>query len=269
VLAAGQSQSASRLYTYVRTVQPGAQAIDGFLIHGGGRKVYDPPPAVPVLHLLSDLEADVEQPTTNQNYRLWEIAGAAHSDFWIGYHQEAGQGPRVMLDQPKQPASAEHDLHQVAGNYGEQVHPLEAVCTAAGSLFPMRYSASAAIDHLDRWVRGGAPPPNGPRFQFNGDALAADQFGNTLGGIRLPPIDVPVARYASTVCGLGGVTIPFTDAEIQELYPTHTEYYGRITAATEASVRGGWLLREDAGDLLARACAASNRWPAGTDRAAC
>ena len=54
VLAAGQSQSASKLDTYVRTVQPTAGVIDGFLIHGGGSKTWNPPPTVPVLNLLSE-----------------------------------------------------------------------------------------------------------------------------------------------------------------------------------------------------------------------
>ena len=63
-LAAGQSQSASRLDTYVREWQPSQGVIDGFLIHGGGSKTYDPPPAAPVLHLLSDAEADEASPNT-------------------------------------------------------------------------------------------------------------------------------------------------------------------------------------------------------------
>ena len=47
VLAAGQSQSADKLYDYVTQVQPTAGVIDGFLIHGGGSKSWATPPAVP------------------------------------------------------------------------------------------------------------------------------------------------------------------------------------------------------------------------------
>jgi hypothetical protein len=260
VLAAGQSQSAGYLYTYVTQVQPSAGVIDGFLIHGGGSKTYDAPPAVPVLHLLSDEEASPDAPNTTQNYRLWEIAGTAHSDLWIGYHQVFGQGPRVLADAPQRPAWAEDKLDVPAGNYGEHITPLMVTCILAGATMPMHYATSTAIHRLDEWVRTGVAPPNGPRFQFASGKLAKDQFGNTLGGIRLPPIDVPVARYVSTVCVLGGITLPFTDAQLHLLYPTHAVYYAKMAAATHAAVTAGWLLPEDATDLLKRACAAKIRW---------
>ena len=260
VLAAGQSQSADELDTYVREVQPGAQVIDGFLIHGGGSKSWATPPAVPVLHLLSDEEASPDAPDTTQNYRLWEIAGTAHSDFWLGYQQVFGQGPRVLADAPQKPASADDELGVVAGNYGEIVHPMQATCILAGATMPMRYAVSSALHDLDRWVRAGVAPPSGPRFQFSGGQLAKDQYQNTLGGIRYPPIDVPVATYVSTVCGLGGITVPFSDVQLHALYPTHADYWSQMKAATSASVTAGWLLPADATDLLTRACAAKVRW---------
>lgn len=265
ILAAGQSQSASRLYGYVSEAQPDAGVIDGFLIHGGGSKVYESPPTAPVLHLLSDAEADPEPPNTTVNYRLWEIAGTAHSDFYIGYHQVVGQGPR-FAGAPKRPASADAELHTVAGNYGEKPHPLHLTCILAGSAFPMRYAAAAALSRLDTWVEAGVAPPSGPRFEFASGSLARDEFGNALGGVRLPPIDVPVARYVSTLCALGGITIPFSDAELRLLYPTHAVYYAKIAAATDAALNEGFMLPDDAGDLLTRACAAKTRWlvPSGS-----
>lgn len=260
MIAAGQSQSASRLYGYVNEAQPAAGVIDGLLIHGGGSKIYETSPAVPVLHLLSDAEADPEEPSTTVNYRLWEIAGAAHSDFYIGYHQEVGQGPR-FAGAPKRPASADTQMHLVAGNYGEQPHPLHLACILAGSAFPMRYAASAALHRLDSWVETGVAPDSGPRFQFDAaGSLAQDEFGNAMGGVRLPPIEVPVARYVSTLCALGGITIPFTEAQLRLLYPTHAVYYEKTVAATNASVAAGFMLPEDATDLLTRACAAKSRW---------
>jgi hypothetical protein len=266
VLAAGQSQSADKLDTYVRQVQPAAGVVDGFLIHGGGSKTYTTPPTVPVLHLLSDEEAAPDAPNTTQNYRLWEIAGTAHSDFWLGYHQVFGSGPRVLADAPKKPASADDELDVTAGNYGEVVHPMQGTCIIAGATMPMRYAVSTAIHRLDGWVRTGSGPANGPRFRFDATGnLAKDEHQNALGGIRLPPIDVPVATYASTVCALGGITIPFSDVQLHQLYPTHAAYLMRMRAATKASVNAGWLLPADAADLLTRACAAKVRWqePAG------
>ena len=260
IIAAGQSQSASRLYDYVTKAQADAGVIDGFLIHGGGSKIYETPPAAPVLHLLSDAEASPQEPNATVNYRLWEVAGTSHSDFYIGYHQVVGQGPRFAAG-VRRPASADEDLHRVAGNYGEQPHPMHLTCILAGGAMPMRYATMAALKHLDAWVGGGTPPPNGPRFVFDGAAQAKDVFGNALGGIRLPPIDVPVARYESTLCELGGITIPFTEAQLRSLYPTHAGYYAQMEAATATAVTEGWILPEDAPDLLGRACGAKNRWP--------
>ncbi|MGH2793268.1 MAG: alpha/beta hydrolase domain-containing protein [Actinomycetota bacterium] len=260
VIAAGQSQSASRLYDYVVKAQAEAGMIDGFLIHGGGSKQYAAPPPVPVLHLLSDAEASPSEPNQTTNYRLWEVAGAAHSDFYIGYHQVVGMGPR-FAGLPKKPASADAQMHKVAGNYGEQIHPLQAVCVVAGATFPMRYATDAALYRLDQWIRTGVAPPSGPRFQFTAAGQQAkDAAGNALGGIRLPPVDVPVARYASTVCALGGITIPFTDLQLRRLYPTHAIYYAKMVAATNAAIVAGWMLPPDGVDLLTRACAAKNRW---------
>ncbi|MGH2785896.1 MAG: alpha/beta hydrolase domain-containing protein, partial [Actinomycetota bacterium] len=230
------------------------------LIHGGRSKVYDTPPAAPVLHQLSDPEASATEPNTTTNYRLWEIAGTSHSDFYIGYHQVVGQGPR-FAGLPKRPASADAQLHRVAGNYGEQPHPMHLTCILAGGSFPMRYSVMAALHHLNRWITDETSPPNGPRFAFAGSAQAKDEFSNALGGIRLPPIDVPVARYESTICGLGGITIPFTEIQLRRLYPTHAIYFAKMKAATAASVAAGFMLTEDAADLLTRACAAKSRWP--------
>lgn len=262
LIAVGQSQSAGRLDTYVRDEQPQAGIIDGFLIHGGGSKNHgDAGPAAPVLHLLSDAEANPSMPSTSTNYRLWEMAGAAHSDFWIGYAQVFGQGVRWSTGVKRTKADADA-LDQVAGNYGEQPHPLHAACVVAGAAYPTRYVTNAALDALLAWVDPSEPvePPMAPRYQFSGSTLARDEHGNALGGIRLPPVDVPVARYVSTSCGLGGHTVPFTEVQLRQLYPTHADYYAATVAKTDEAVAGGFLLPEDAADLLARACAAKNRW---------
>jgi hypothetical protein len=269
VLAAGQSQSANELADYVKTWLPAhpeaVGVIDGILVHGNvpGEKSFVTGSPIPVLHLLSDFEAQddgVDPAAVDPNYRLWEIAGASHSDFFIGYQSVFGHGPRVLTGADKQTAAQFDDLMTAAGNYGEVIHPLLATCTLAGATLPMHYADSAAIHQLNAWVATGTAPPNGPRFAFANGTLAADQYGNTLGGIRMPPIDVPVARYVSTVCQLGGITLPFTDSEIQGLYKTHAAYYALMKTRTDQAVADGWLLPPDAVDLMHRACAASVRF---------
>jgi hypothetical protein len=270
VLAAGQSQSAIELRQYVDQWLPGhANAvglIDGFLIHGdvGAAKPFHQKLPVKVLNLLSDLEArddGFDPAKADAGYRLWEVAGAGHTDEFIGYQSVFGHGPRVLLGLPKQrPSTYAHTL-DLAGGYGERIEPGLLVCTVAGSMMPMRYVVSSALHQLDRWVDGGPAPANGPRFRFVGGQQERDVHGNPTGGIRLPPIDVPVATYVSTICGLGGVTIPFSNQQLQQLYGTHAEYLRRMAAATDRSVRAGWILPDDAADLMRRACDAKVRFP--------
>ena len=95
----------------------------------------------------------------------------------------------------------------------------------------------------------------------------ADADGNTLAGIRLPDIVVPVATYAGwnlrknpseDGCDHSGMVIPFskTKAErlakgdprpsIEERYADHGAYVGAVRKAADESVKQGFLLREDA-----------------------
>ena len=267
IIAAGQSQSASRLYAYVNDFQAAGGAIDGFLIHGGGEKTFDVKLDVPVLHLLSDREADPSPPTKDRNYRLWEVAGAAHSDYFIGVQQVMGQGPRVAGRRPKSKAGYRR-LIDDAGNYGQVVAPLQAVCTVAGATMPNHYVVSTALHQLNTWVRTGRRPAVTPRYRFAGGELARDADRNTLGGIRMAPMEVPVATYESTLCNLGGVTVPFTDVQIQQRYGTFKRYQRQMAAASDRAVEQGWLLRPDARDQMRRVCSVRTRF-APADRSPC
>jgi hypothetical protein len=271
VLAVGQSQSANELQDYITTWLPAhpeaVGVIDGFLVHGNvpGDKTFAKGAPVPVLHLLSDMEAQddgVDPATVDPNYRLWEVAGTSHSDFFIGYQSVFGHGPRVLAGAAKQTEAQFDSTIDAAGNYGQLVHPLMATCILAGATMPMHYADSTAIHDLNVWVADGTPPSNGPRFTFAGGKLKKDQYGNTLGGIRLPPIDVPVAHYESTTCGLGGITVPFTDQQIQALYPTFADYFGLMKQHTDQAIADGWLLPPDGIDLMRRVCEARVRFPA-------
>lgn len=259
LLAAGQSQSANRLTDYVRTTQEDAGLIDGFLIQAEGDKVYDAAPAAPVLHVLGEREGDPQAPTDWPSYVLWEVAGAAHSDSWIGRQQTEGASTR-LFGAGRQSREMAEALWESAGNMGERVDPRQTVCVVNGALFPTRFAVNAALHHLDRWVREGIAPPPAPRYEFDGDTVARDADGNALGGLRLPPIDVPIARYRSALCNLGGITIPFTEAELLRRYGDHQTYYDLIAEATAESVAAGYLLRADAEELLVRACAARPRF---------
>jgi hypothetical protein len=100
--------------------------------------------------------------------------------------------------------------------------------------------------------------------------VARDRYGNALGGIRYPHLEVPIARVDGVqntapagapplqgfICLLSGRTLPFSDAQLTELYPTPGHYVSQFAMATGRAVDAGFLLPEDA-DVLNAAAAAS------------
>jgi hypothetical protein len=129
------------------------------------------------------------------------------------------------------------------------------------------YVAQAAIAHLDRWARGGDPPPRSPLLEVDPDdhmRLVKDDSGIARGGIRTGWVDVPVAALsgiapagAPGVAVLLGTTRMFDAAELARRYPGgRDEYAAAFGAATERAVAGGFLLAEDADEIVALAVAA-------------
>jgi hypothetical protein len=258
VIAAGQSQGGSRLSNYIATTAADHGVIDAVLAQAGGSKQYEQAPSLPVIHLLGEREGTPSDPTPWPTYRLWEVAGSAHQDSWVGRQQT--EGTSVRLGSGQQSRSQAESLWASAGNYGEQVDPRSGICVINGALFPTRYASNAALAALDRWVREGTPAPEPPRYHFDGDALDRDAFQIAGGGLRLPPADLPVARYLSDTCNLGGKTVPLTEVELIAEYGDHDSYFAAMVEATEASVLSGYLLVDDALDLLERACNARLRF---------
>ena len=101
IIAAGSSQSANRLVTYVNGVQPIEGAIDAFLVHGRvgtsspplASDVPSPDPltfrtdlSAPVLVLESEFDTlrswAARQPDS-EHFRLWEVAGSTHQDEFV------------------------------------------------------------------------------------------------------------------------------------------------------------------------------------------
>ena len=262
VLAAGQSQSASQLTDYIAERQAQDRVIDGFLVHGTFGHDGPPSSPVPVIHLESDADiAPTARSNPEGNVVLWEVAGTAHSDLWIGYHSVFGHGPRSQAGAPKLDRAEKEAISRTAGNYGEQLHPMLATCTLAGATMPMHHVASSAIDHLVDWVRDGTVPPSSDKIVLDRlGSVLADGYGNAMGGIRLAPIEHPVATYLSDACQLGGITVPFTDVQLLAMYGSHRSYFDAFAATIAENVADGWLLPEDAADLLRRACDARNRF---------
>jgi hypothetical protein len=251
LIAAGESQSAMALTTYYDGVQPETRAFDGFFVHSRGsfplpfvgpgeavdlasailtsksHPIFRDDLSAPVMNIQteSDVGSILKSARVHQDdsetYRLWEVAGTAHAD-------------RHLLG----PAADSID------------------CGAPVNDGPMHLVAKAAFRALDAWVRTGEAPLIAPRLDAD-SGVARDEDGIALGGIRTPPVDVPVDVLSGVpgdmalICVLLGSTTPLPDTRVAELYPSRAAYQAEFEAATDATIAAGFVLEEDRDALLA------------------
>ncbi len=272
VIAIGKSQSAFRLMSYVDGVQPLASVFDGFLIASrhrsgaplGPTAVGLPDDTVPktlrirtdagVPVLVVQTETDVEsfqsararQPDS-KTLRLWEIAGSAHADIYSGAIGFADTGDGTVEQRILDPTNAD------GGALG---------CSRPVNSGPTFAVLSAALAHLDDWVRDGTAPPKAPRLETTGTdepSIVRDEHGNAVGGIRTPLVDVPIATLTgeenegSNLCSLFGRTTPFDAATLARLYPTRADYVQAFDASADRTTKAGFWLRREAENFKAAA----------------
>ncbi len=270
LLAVGESQSAGRMVTYIDAVHPLAHVYDGFLVHsrsaGGAPLSQSPQPTVPVpapLAIRDDVgvpvlvfqtETDVagsnlgaRQPDTDM-YRLWEVAGTAHFDFYglsIGRTDTGdGHGGEAILASMLNPTNTPDPLF---------------TCNSPINTGPAHYVLDTAFHRLDRWVSAGVLPPPAPRLQTTGVSpvvFATDAHGNVLGGVRTPAVDAPVATLSglgqsgNQFCFLFGTTRPFTPPQLGALYPSHGRFVAASARATISATLAGFLVPADAQEIV-------------------
>jgi hypothetical protein len=98
-----------------------------------------------------------------------------------------------------------------------------------------------------------APVVNGGGGRGNTSSekpVKRDALGIIMGVIRLAEFEAPVALESAELCGLGGTHVPFDTATLKRLYPTHAVYVAKVTAASNAAVKAGFLLPADAAQTI-------------------
>jgi hypothetical protein len=268
LIAAGESQSAGRLVTYIDAVHPVVNVYDGFLVHsrgaGGAALSQAPLPVVPtpvptlirddlgVPVLVFNTETDAgslqaRQPDSDV-YRLWEVAGTAHFDQYgllTGATDTGGRSSvAAWFD------TMRHPTNQPNPNF---------TCASPINTGPQTFVLRAALAHLDRWIAHGAPPPTAPRLETTSIApvqYVLDANGNVRGGIRTPAVDAPIAKLSglgqtgTQFCSLFGTTTPFTPEQLEALYGNHGRFVAAWSKATLRSLFAGFLRPEDAVNIL-------------------
>jgi hypothetical protein len=262
VIAAGESQSAMRMLTYVNAVHPLAQIYDGFLVHSRGNSgapLGDDPTADPVpalAYVRDDLDQPVMQFETETDLftlnfsearqadtpmlRTWEVAGTAHADrFTVDYGVESGHewAPDMNID-----------FGSLCGRLNEG---------------PQGPVLRKAVDALRTWIVDGDAPAEATPIEIADGKIVRDDHGLAKGGIRTPAVDAPSLVLSgereatgSIFCILFGSTAPLDPAVLGQLYPTHDDYVTAVTDAAGAAVEAGFLLEDDGDQFVTDAEAA-------------
>ena len=121
--------------------------------------------------------------------------------------------------------------------------------------FPTRYVIRAAAYHLKRWIKYGLPAPRSNYLEMTGEypdaVFVLDEYGNPKGGIRSPFVDVPTQTYTiEEPLQVKNIIKPFSKELLKRLYPTREDYIKKVTAAAIDMLEKGFILPEDAKEII-------------------
>lgn len=241
LIAVGGSQSAMRLATYCNAFHRRENLFDGFILYVWEARGPLPEEGVMPYGRMTTIRDDLGVPVIIVNsefesthldridlrdtdlLRTWEVAGTPHG---------------VTKNTTMQP----DERGRVA------------------NLLTYQPVLNGALRAMHRWLASGVPASRQERIAFEPEGfhqIKLDPFGNAVGGVRLPEMEAPVARYQGAAFGSGhgalfGAALPFTKEQLRELYPTTGAYVVRWDAAVERLLADGVLRYEDADTMRAR-----------------
>lgn len=212
---------------------------------------------VPIVKIYSEAEMNYGRYTRRPNeikgkagVVTYEVAGAPHA---------RGDLPGKALKMVGVP-SAEDVAKSLAGLPDMPRPPLP-----AGLLpndFPWASALRGALFNLEQWANKGIAPPQTQAIELDASRkVVRDADGNARGGLRLPEIDVPTARYVGALSESGLTSImggkePFGREKLKSLYGDHRKYVAKYDAATGAALKARLILSGDAADMRSAARAA-------------
>jgi len=270
LIALGESQSASRLVTYIDVLGHRSQGIyNGYFVYSRGgtgsalsqapQPAINPPATtfvrtdshVPVM--MFETEADLlvlgylpaRQPPTKY-IREWEVAGTAHYDTYglVESMTDTGNG------------SADVKTFDTMINTVSSFDNGAIGCPVPLNAGAHTYELRAAMVALNDWIITGRPPLQSPRLDVaSSSSFVRNKNGEAEGGIRTPQVAAPIAVVNGTgdtsnagggFCKLFGATIAFSTAKLAHLYPAHGTFVRKWDQAVAADVGKGYLLPADA-----------------------
>ncbi|CBL46700.1 Hypothetical protein HDN1F_31170 [gamma proteobacterium HdN1] len=266
MIAAGESQSAARMITYINLFGKTESLFDGFFVHsrfGSSAPISESPlqasepPAIvkiredlykPVMLLQTETDQFVDSFLPGNAYenrqadtdffRLWEVAGTAHADTY---------NTLGLFDR----GTSSYYAELISLNYAI---PLIATCDSTINGNPIHhFTVNAAFHALNEWLRTGVAPAIADRLVVEGTPAqyAVDEFGNTRGGIRSPYVDAPLATFGGIgtgkkICMIFGTMTKFSQEQLAEIYPSREDYLARVQQSIEQSLAKEFLRPQDA-----------------------
>jgi hypothetical protein len=248
LFAAGASQSGSRVLSYANGVQPTENAFDAVIPvvsagrgtdfsretahvkEGGKTKVRNVSTRVRedinckafIINTQTEAAAlgKLAQPDT-PSIVSWQVAGAAH---FAPYAMDA--------------VIARNERDGITGALGD------------GGASRLRaadwtYVYEAALVRIGEWIDAGKQPPAIAPLDTINIFLGCrkDARGNAKGGVRLPEITAPIAKYdVNIMSGLSYSAYAFKQSDLLKLYPTHKAYVDSVTREANAAATLGIIL---------------------------
>ncbi|PYS27479.1 MAG: hypothetical protein DMG11_16230 [Acidobacteria bacterium] len=276
------------IVTYIHAIHSHAQlangkpAFDGYLIKGDSSPIpvsrcapalppNDPRRitrnvSVPVIRAVA--EGDVlsafplrreDSDQSNDRYRLYEVAAAPHMDVQYYRHMPSTED-QAKAGQPAFPG----------------IWPFAYQCDRPiGGLLELpvfQYTLNNAFANLDQWVRKGTAPPRAERMTVKDGGtpqatITTDQYGNGMGGVRSPYVDVPTATYVphtpgQAICRNLGYKVPFDWVRLEKMYGSSRNYASKVRQSVDRVLKERWITESDAqrikAELIAPARTTSN-----------
>lgn len=268
---------------YVPMGTNGGAPLNFGLTPAGSLAIGDPrhkmqPRDAPVIHLNTENEVfratlipgglafrRTDSDERGDRYRLWEVAGASHlsNDAAAAVREldrDLAQIRKLPLAELPPIGCAHHEFANgpTRGTAG----------VIAPGDFPFSFTANAAFRALLQWIDRDIAPPRAPWIEVDHTTtpatLVRDRFGNAVGGVRTPFVDVPVATYvpSDTVahatplaffCIAEGYRVPFAPSQLRAVYRDRAAYLRQFALEAARQVRERFWLFPDALSALERA----------------
>lgn len=245
IIAAGESQSTSRLTTYYNSIQPLHHIYDGFFLYdrGGPMRKDVGVKLVSIGTEFMNLLMGGSPQADTADTRWWEVAGASH----VSLAEVAGYLDPIFLRDGvlRTPGGSALSLSDAVNSGNCSVTPV-------WSRVPNADILKAGLKGLNTWITGGAPPAQAARIVVGSqNQMLRDAEGRVQGGIRTAAYDAPTARNSGAnsgggFCTLAGYHLDLTPAEMCQRYGSANAYVAQVQGLADANVKDGVLLPEEA-----------------------